>query len=477
MASRGWSLQAVVAVLGVVAAGCVDRPSTTEPKVFVGRYADDVSFQPFKSTSGGNVVPDATTCRPDTTLYCPDGGASLKVTVPGPGDPNNVFAGGAFVAGLPRNLSGYDAVTFWAKASRPAPLIVGLGSDNSGTSLYQAEWTTDLGTEWTQYLLPIPLPVKLASERGLLYFAAGADGSPATGFTFWLNDIQYVNLGGTLGSPAPVVPAACVKKSVGDAAFAAFASSAMIPVVFDVPDPAAPGVTTTELIAASTRYFTFSSTNPAVASVDPSGVVSVQGPGTAVVTAVLGGWDAAGPLTVKVDTTDACPALAAPTDVAPTPTLPAEDVISMFSSAYPSSPGINWHTDWSGCCSEYAQVNVGTHPVKKYTLHTFAGIEFIGANGVNEIDASQMTFFHLDVWTPNAYALGVRLVNDPGGYQSESTVTVGPPTLVTGRWVGVEIPMTEFRNLGGTAKLGQMLFLAPDGTSADVYVDNVYFHR
>jgi len=37
--------------------------------------------------------------------------------------------------------------------------------------------------------------------------------------------------------------------------------------------------------------------------------------------------------------------------------------------------------------------------------------------------------------------------------------------------------MTAFENLGGTSKIGQMLFLVPDGTSSTFYVDNVYFHN
>ena len=96
MASRSRFLQVTVAVLTALAAGCVQSPSPTNPEVFVGRYADNTSFQPFKNTSGANVTADATVCYPDTALYCPDGGASVRVTVPGPGDPANAFAGGAF---------------------------------------------------------------------------------------------------------------------------------------------------------------------------------------------------------------------------------------------------------------------------------------------------------------------------------------------------------------------------------------------
>jgi hypothetical protein len=484
MASRSKSLKAVVAVLTAVAAGCIQSPSPTASEVFVGRYADDTTFQPFKDTSGANVAADATVCYPDTTLYCPDGGASVKVTVPGPGDPRNAFAGGAFVAGLPRNLSGYDAVTFWAKATRPAPFIVGLGSDNSGNSLYTAEWIANLGTTWTQYVLPIPLPVKLTAEKGLLYFAAGADGSPAQGFTFWLAGIQYVTLGAALGSPTPILRAACVDKAVGDALFPfPLTGSDKIPVTFAVH-------AANQVINASRRYFTFSSTDPAVATVDVEGKVSIQGAGTAIVSARLGGIEAAGPLTVQVNAQDRCPPLAVPAEIAPAPTLPRSKVISLYNSSntYTNVQVDQWHTSWSLCCSDpvIPDTTIRTPSgqqatVKKYNLRAFAGIGF-GPDGssANEIDASRMTFFHLDVWTPNGFEFRVQLVNDPTAYASKSTVRVNAgstPPLEAGKWVGVEIPMTDFIDLGGTNKLGQLLFLVPDGTSGTFYVDNIYFHN
>jgi hypothetical protein len=490
MASRSRFLQVTVAVLTALAAGCLQSPSPTAPQVILGRDAYDPSFQPFKNTSGANVSADATVCYPDTTLYCPDGGASWKVTVPGPGDPANAFAGGAFVAGLPRNLSGFDAVTFWAKATRPAPIVVGLGNDNSGNSLYPAEWNTTLGTTWTQYVLPIPLPVKLDSEKGLFLFSAGALGSPAAGFTFWLAGIQYVTLGDALGSPTPVFGPACVDKAVGAALFP-FPStgSDKIPVTFAVN-------AANQFINASRRYFTFSSSDPAVATVDVDGRVSVQGAGTAVVSARLGGIEAVGPMTLHVNG-PACPPLAVPTELAPTPTVPRANVISLFNSSrtYQDVPVDQWQTSWSVCCNDYVQTPITTPAgqsavVKKYNLRAFAGISFGVDNPVppdarnNAIDASRMTHFHLDVWTPNGFVFKVRLVNDPGQapihFQSESTVqvdAVSTPPLQTGRWVGVEIPMTDFINLGGTTKLGQMLFLVPDGTSGTFYVDNIYFHN
>jgi len=480
MAPRSRSWQAVIAALAACAAGCLQSPSRTSPQVFVGSYPDDVNFQPFINTAA-DVAPDASTCFPETTLYCPDGGSSLKVTVPGPGKITNQYAGGAFVAALPRNLSGYDGVAFWAKATRQAPFVVGLGNDNSGSSRYPAEWNETLNTTWTQYILPIPLPVKLNAEKGLLYFAAGAVGSPATGFTFWLANIQYVQLGSAIGNPTPVLAPACVQRAVGNVALAfPGTTGGTIPVTFAVN---AANVFT----VAANRYFTFSSSDPTVATVDVSGMVTIQGPGIATVTAQLGGFEGAGPLTVKVNTKDPCPPLAAPTTAAPKPTVPKANVISLYNSSgtYTNVPVSQWHTSWSLCCSDVKDTTITTPSrpavVKQYNLHAFAGIGF-GPDGtsINEIDASQMTFFHADVWTPNGFAFQVQLVNDPTGYASNSTVQIdasSTPPLQTGTWVGMEIPMTAFWNLGGTSKLGQMLFLVPAGTTGLFYVDNIYFHN
>jgi hypothetical protein len=468
MASRSRTLQAVVAALAALGVGCTQSPSLTSPEVYVGRYVDGTSYNPFKASLGSNVMADVTVCFPDTSIYCPDGGATLRVVVPGPGNPDNAFAGGTIKSDLPRNLSGYDAVTFWAKSSRSAPLVVGLGSDMSADPLYLAEGVVGLTTEWTQYVLPVPLASKLTAEMGLFYFAAGADGSPATGFTFWLANIQYVTLGTTLGGPYPVMPPTCVRKSVGDGSFPAFRAGS-IPVGFAIQDGA-------EVIGASNRYFTFTSSDPAVASVDPGGTVAVQGNGSTIITAQLGGVPAAGPLTVKVGGTETCPPLPVPTTIAPTPTVPAENVISLFGSAYPARPVDSWHTVWSNCCSEYTPTNIGSHAVKKYVLYPFNGVAISpDGSSANAIDASAMTWFHVDVWTPDGYAFDVKLVNDPAGYTSDSTVRSYIPG--TGTWTSLEIPMTAFRNLGGTSKLGQMLFLVPDGTSATFYVDNVYFHN
>ena len=76
---------------------------------------------------------------------------------------------------MPRDLSGYNALTFWAKASINATLnVAGLGNDNTGTSRFTAEQSGIAVTPaWTKYIIPIPDAPELDQERGMFYFAEG----------------------------------------------------------------------------------------------------------------------------------------------------------------------------------------------------------------------------------------------------------------------------------------------------------------
>lgn len=115
--------------------------------------------------------------------------------------------------------------------------------------------------------------------------------------------------------------------------------------------------------------------------------------------------------------------------------------------------------------------------MKKYDLHHFVGIQFVGVNAIN---ATAMNFFHLDVWTPNGTEFQVRLVNNVGPTQTESTVIYNAgttPAITKEGWISLDIPLSSFSTLAGTNALGQMLLLVPGGTNAVFYVDNVYFHK
>ena len=56
----------------------------------------------------------------------------------------------------------------------------------------------------------------------------------------------------------------------------------------------------------------------------------------------------------------------------------------------------------------------------------------------------------------------------------EDEVAVLPPTLVTGAWVSVDVPLSDFDGLATRGHLAQMVI---SGDLTEVYVDNVYFYR
>ena len=84
----------------------------------------------------------------------------------------------------------------------------------------------------------------------------------------------------------------------------------------------------------------------------------------------------------------------APATAAPTPTAPADDVISFFSGAYDDVPVQFWSTEWDE--SDVAEAQAGDDAVKHYTGMRFAAIDF----GETPVDARGMTHVHMDIWTP-----------------------------------------------------------------------------
>ena len=89
-----------------------------------------------------------------------------------------------------------------------------------------------------------------------------------------------------------------------------------------------------------------------------------------------------------------------PAGPAPTPTVPAENVISFFSSAYDDVRVDFWSTDWDE--ADVADGQVAGDDIKHYTNLRFAGIDF----GEQPIDASEMTHVHMDIWTPETTGEG-----------------------------------------------------------------------
>lgn len=418
-------------------------PPNTDPLVFSDGFGEGVDFQAFLGS-------DLTALSFDTNEHY-QGTTSLKVTVPGPGN----YAGGAFPAGSIRDLSGYNALTFWAKASQSATLdIAGLGNDNTGTSKYEASWSgIPLTTTWTKYAVPIPLPARLSQERGLFFFAEGPEGG--AGYNLWFDEIKFENVPG-ISNPRPVMETRTVGSFVG----------ANIRVTGTQTTFSVDG--TDRTVAHLPGYFTFASSADSVAVIE-NGEVKVVGGGTATITGKLGAVDVLGELVVNV--------VAAPSEAAPTPLHPVADVVSLFSNSYPNAVVDRWSADWDR--ADVTDFSIAGNDVKTYTNLIFAGIEFIAA----PIDATQMTHFHLDLWVPGGSVFRIKLVDFgadgafAGGDDVEHELTFNAsstPPLSAESWIGFDIPLSDFTRLTTRGHLAQLVISGNTGTA---YVDNIYFHK
>lgn len=439
MTLRTWStLAALAAALSLGACASSDSPPGPG-EVFGDEINPGIDYQPFLGS-------DFTAHSIDAAEHHA-GGASFRVLVPA-----TDYVGGAFVSALPRDFSAFNAVTFWVKASKAATLnVAGLANDNTGVAPFNTERSAiPVTTAWTKVVIPIPLPSKLTAEKGMFHFAEGSDEGA---YTLWFDDIRYELLpAADIGTPAPAIATETRSLEIG-ATLKVNGASVTYPT---------PGAGAT--IAAGNRFFTWASSAGA-ATVDQDGVVSGVSAGPAAITAKLGTVDAVGTTTVNVG------APQAPAAAAPTPALPAADVISLFSNAYTNVAVDTWRTSWSS--ATLTELQIAGDDVKKYTDLGFVGVEAT----TTPIDATTMTHFHVDVWSPTAGDFKIKLVDFGangafgGGDDVEHEVT---KTLTATSWVQLDVPLTEFVNLTTRGHVAQLIF---SGANPTVFIDNVYFHK
>jgi hypothetical protein len=407
--------------------------SLSAQAVFTDAYATGVTFAAFGG-SVNDVTIDNTTNQSGTS--------SIKIAVPAAG-----YTGGAFVDAAPRNLSTFNAVSFWVKASAAKTLnVVGLGN-NATSTVYQTELErVAVTTTWTKIIVPIPAAAKLTAEAGLFHFAEGGDEGA---YTIWIDNIQYETLAATVvGAPTAGIATETLTKGVGDT-FEASGLTCSFPIN---------GVATAFKV--NKAYFTFTSGTPATATINALGVGTCVAVGTTAITAKLGAVNATGTLTVNVT------GGTAPTVAAPTPTRPATSVISLFSNAYTDLANTDWFPNW-GQTTQVTDVQIAGNATKKYANFNYQGVQF-----ATPVNASTMNYVHVDLWTPSMTSFKFFLVNIPPLTQKEQEVVLTP--ALSG-WNSFNIPLSSYNTLVMTG-IGQFkLESVPSGTTA--YLDNIYFFK
>lgn len=166
--------------------------------------------------------------------------------------------------------------------------------------------------------------------------------------------------------------------------------------------------------------------------------------------------------------------ISSPAMAAPTPSLPANQVISLFSDAYTDVPVDFWNTDWSE--ADLMDVVIDGNATKLYTTVGFNGIETTSS----PIDATDMMTFNMDVWSANMDNIDIKLVDwledGFGGVNGDTEGEITVP-LSSGEWTTISIPLSDFTNAGMTAQsdINQIILTSDPFGFGTFYLDNVYY--
>ncbi len=435
----------------------VQYPTTAD--VFIDDFTSDLAYAAF----GGS---DVLAFQVDRQVGYNNTAASMRFDVPDANSPQGSYAGGVFFSKTGRNLSGYNAISFYIKASQPATIgVVGFGND-LGESKYQVTKNgLQVNSNWKKVIIPIPDPAKLTAEKGLFYYSTGPENN--RGYTFWIDEVRFEQLNNIAEKTGYMFIGQ--DRTIPDAETDDVITIDGLKASVNLPS----GINDT--ISISPYYLQFNSSATSTATVSEKGIVTVGAAGTAVITATLGGEDVRGSLSI----TSVGPAVL-PTTAAPAPTRDAANVISLYSNAYTNVPVDTWNTRWQFSTADNFFIQVAGDDVIRYKNLNFVGIEF----KTPPVNASGMQFFHMDIWTPDATSapnnFKVLLVDFGangvfgGGDDSQHEITITSPTLVSNNWVSLDIPMSSFTGLASRAHLAQMVL---SGTLPNVFVDNVYFYQ
>jgi hypothetical protein len=427
---------------------------TDNPEVFIDGFSSGLEYYPYADSKQ-----TAFSVEEEDTY---SGAAAMRFDVPNVGDPEGAYAGAIFRDDNGgRNLTQYDALTFWAKASQAGVLNeVGFGQDFFGDMYAVRMQNTPLTTNWVKYIVPIPDPSKLVQSKGLFWYAEGPE--DGAGYSIWVDEVKYEKLG-TIAQPRPKI----------------LDGNDVVTQSFNGATIALSGLTQTfnlgsgidQTVGAAPSYFEFNSSNTSVATVDPLGVVTIIGSGTAVITASLGGEDAQGSLTVES---------LGDFDPAPTPTQSPANVISIFSDTYTNVPVDFFNGYWEPYqTTESSIFAINNDQIINYTDFNFVGNQFANPT----INGTDMSAIHFDVFVPDGtVSPQLKIIlrdfgangGDGGGDDTNLEMTFSGASLVPGQWNSLEMSLDGMVNKD---RLGLLIYENLGSDLTNFYLDNVYLYR
>ena len=358
--------------------------------------------------------------------------------MPTPDDFLGNWTGGVFFTEAGRNLSDYDALTFYVKSSASTKIEVGLGS--YGDAEYAATLAgVTADANWRKVIVPIPNPSKLTAEKGLFNFSVGTEDTDGKAYTLWIDEVKYEKLG-TLAHTR-----------IKDISMAGFPTGDIeineLTAYVNLPN----GLN--QEMSVSSKYFTFNSSNPEVATVNGN-IITFHGEKDRT---ILTPNEAEGAITIT-----------GVYDFAPEPGQNASEVISLYCDKYEntlSSPMNGYWAPYQTTTNNEIDLGDDIH-----IMH-YGNFNFVGIVLDEDADTEGKTYVHLDILlqdkVENAQIDVSADINAAGEAAGKLTIP-----LTTGKWIPVDVP------LNGASSIHQLQMAVTSGTPTyqDILVDNIYFY-
>lgn len=427
-----------------------DASLATFPKngdVFIDGFSTGLDYFPF-----ANSVLEA--FRVDTEVkYL--GSSSMRLNVPNVGNQKGGYAGAIFRTASGRDLSEFDALTFWAKASYPGAIDqIGFGQD-FGENKYQVSiQNLQVSTDWEKYIIPLPDASKLINERGLFWYAEGPEDNK--GYSIWIDELKFEKLG-NLGQFRPAI------FNGNDNSMIGFVNSTIqIDGLIQTVNLGS-GIDQTMNIAPS--YYDFKTSNPAIATVSESGLISIHASGNAIISAEFNGKVVPGSITIE----------SIPFETAPIPTQSQDQVISVYSDSYTNINVDYFNGYWQPYqTTQSSEIKIGNNAMINYSSFNFVGIQFTNPT----INASGKRYMNIDIYTTSSIraesVIYIDLINFSTP-NSRAGAVFNSTVLKSKQWMNLKIDLNAL-TLTGREALGQII-LNSASTLDNIYVDNIYFHN
>lgn len=436
-----------------------DAVLSTYPKngeVFIDDFSAGMEYYPYADSK-------QTAFSIDTQNTYNGSSSSMRFDIPNYDDPDGAYAGAIFRDDNDgRNLTEFDALTFWAKTSQGGTSVdnIGFGQDFYGDTYQVSMQNIPFTTNWKKYIIPIPNPAKLTQSQGLFWYAEGPENG--AGYTIWIDQVQYEKLG-TIGQPRPKI------FNGEDITTQGFVGSGTSVTGLTETFNMANGLDQTVHVAPS--YFDFVSSDESVATINELGEITVVGPGTTTITATMNGIAAAGSLTLNS---------LGNFSLAPVPTIPASNVISIFSDAYTNVPIDFYNGYWQPYqTTESDDFEINGDHILNYTNFNFVGNSFTNPT----VNASSMTNMHVDIFIPGALDPNAQLKItlrdvgpdgvDGGTDDSNQIVILNNSDLTGDSWNSIDFPL----NIANKNNLGLIIYENLGTNLTNLYLDNIYFYE